>query len=71
MKQIPEKFRPWIIGGWLVALYGWNLYSVWPADIASSDPNRIFLSALSLCLTPVNIFLSAAVIGACFIKWKW
>lgn len=71
MKQIPDKFRPWIIGGWFVALYGWNLYFVWPSDIASSDPSRILLAALSQCLALDEIFLSAAVVGACFIKWKW
>jgi hypothetical protein len=71
MKQVPEKLRPWLIVGWFVTLYAWNLYFAWPADIASSNPDRIFLAALSLCLSPVSIFLSAAVIGACFIKWRW
>jgi hypothetical protein len=74
MKQVPEKLQPWLIVGWFVALFAWNLYFAWsptPDPSTADDYNRILLVTLSLFLTPAHIVLSVIVIGALFIKWKW
>jgi len=74
MKQVPEKIQPWVIVGWLVALFAWNLYFAWSAAIAPStadDYNRVLLEALSGFFTLNHIFLSAIVVTAVLIKWKW
>jgi hypothetical protein len=74
MKQVPERLRPWLITAWFVAFLAWNLYWSWSAatdTYTMDDYDRIFLVALSMLLTPAHIALSAIVIGALFIKWKW
>ena len=73
MKQVPEKLQPWLVAGWFVALYIWNLYFAWsaaPAPYTVGDYDRIMLEALSMLLTPAHITLSAIVVIAVFVKWK-
>jgi hypothetical protein len=73
MKQVPEKLQPWLIAGWFVAFYFWNLYFAWsaaPAPYTTDDYNRILLEAAGEFLTPDHIFLSAIVVAAVLIKWK-
>jgi hypothetical protein len=61
--------RWWLIVGWFVALYLWQLrgvHVVFPeASIA-----YIALATLGRLTAPVNILLSAAII-ILIVKWKW
>ena len=69
-----NKLRPWLIAAWFVALYARNVYSVWSAaafPYPTVDYGHIFLAALGLFTTPLELLLSALAILALSIKWKW
>jgi hypothetical protein len=61
--------RWWLIVGWFVALYVWNLSSVWGAVPSESGELYVCVGALSPLTRPVEILLSAAVI-VLILKWK-
>ena len=64
------RVRRWsLIVGWFVALYVWDLSSVWGAVPSESGGLYVCLGALLRFTKPVEILLSAAVI-VLILKWK-
>jgi hypothetical protein len=61
--------RWWLIVGWFVALYVWNLSSVWGSVPSESGGLYVCLCSLSRLTKPVEILLSAAVI-VLILEWK-
>ena len=57
--------RWWLIVGWFVVLYLWQMWAVWSAE-ASSGYNA--LRALGRMTTPLNLLLSAVVV-VLILRW--
>jgi len=64
--------RWWIILGWFVGLFTWNLYPAWSVGSDLSDAPRLFLIALRKLTTPADILLSiAAIVLILIVKVKY
>lgn len=58
--NIPKKFRPLLILIWFVALYTWNVSTIWDSRVIYH--NGVFIIAISGLLRGFEVFLSIVAI---------